>query len=259
MATWNKIRFYYQTMLGSTSSTLTATSTLAGTAVANIYNMLEGDRWEATDATSPQYLTFNGGGINTYDADYLAVIGHNLASIGATIALEHSTTGAWAGEEVVAVTYTPSADTVILQELTAPGAKGHWRLKISGQSAAPYMAICIWGLKTELDYARASYDPYGEDVKANVNISASGYLLGIHRQWSERSMTLEFPDSDSTLYTTVKTWWDAVGLNNFFVAWDLANNPNDVWLMHADQQFRNPLTNGGAFRDITIKLKGRKE
>jgi len=260
MATWEVVKFYWQTMLGSTGSTLTATSTLSGTAVNNIFNMLEGDRWEATDTTSPQYLTYDAGAGNSFDADYLAILGHNLNTIGATVALQYSATGAWAGEEVTVFLVAPTADTVFLQEFTAPGVQRYWRLKISGTlTAAPKMAICIWGLKTSLDYARASYDPNAEDVKANVNLSDTGYLLGIHRRWSERSMSLSFTDADSALYSTVKAWWEGNGLNNFFVAWEHANNPGDVFLMHPDPKFNNPLTNGGAFRDITIKLKGRKE
>jgi len=608
MATWEVVKFYWQTMLGSTGSTLTATSALSGTAVNNIFNMLEGDRWEATDTTSPQYLTYDAGAGNSFDADYLAIIGHNLNTIGATITLQYSATGAWAGEEVDAfigykplhvktpifaddfstslteiqgrwikndggaemsvvsggvqgeqvlslgnntgddmfrgyenesipydetklyrvfarirqtagtgttligvagrdvtdsqwvnaigsnlftsqqfyfaasqalpslgtnlvtngdfetgdatgwsffvdtgagasaslsiVSTSPYAgtynariaitnggstqdniqlhlvsfvslvsgqdyfvrfaakadvgrtinvrvrksatpwtnyglstnvtltttwqlfalrftanttvtdadlqlwlgadnnpidldaiefvkvsdipfteytgyfqgksgshtgvpapdplspgllhtdvefirpllwtnhpleagtyevdefkieevtleDKVILREFPATGKNQHTRLKLTGPfTAAPKMAICIWGLKTSLDYARASFDPNAEDVKANVNLSDTGYLLGIHRRWSERSMSLSFTDADSALYSTVKTWWEGNGLNNFFVAWEHANNPSDVFLMHPDPKFNNPLTNGGAFRDITIKLKGRKE
>ncbi|MFQ5354670.1 MAG: hypothetical protein ACE5DR_06950, partial [Thermodesulfobacteriota bacterium] len=60
MATWEKIKFFYDTMLGGAGSTLTATSTLAGTDVTNIYNMLEVNRWESVDTVDPQYLTWSG-------------------------------------------------------------------------------------------------------------------------------------------------------------------------------------------------------
>jgi hypothetical protein len=121
------------------------------------------------------------------------------------------------------------------------------------------MAICIWGDKTELDYATASYDPYAQNVKANVGLSQGGYVTGIHEKYTERSLALRFADADSTLYDKVKSWWDTSGLKNFFVAWETANNPTDVFLMRPDPKFNNPLTNGGAYRNITINLKGRKE
>jgi len=421
MATWEKVKFYWQTMLGSSGSTLSATSTLSGTDVNNIYNMLEGNRWEATDTTSPQYLTYDAGAGNTATADYIASIGHNFFSAGAELSLEASNDNFTTTEVMDA--YIPTADTVELRELTylvnpdyevwggalpdgwaeeagatisqettiiksgtsaikaivaaagklllvqypdlktgitfwqgktislgawvyasaasvarisifdgagessssfhsgggswefltvtrtinsgattlrisplktstiAGGATvygdkcilkigssvlptdanepfdvanqtgfRYWRRKIGGTlTVAPKAAISIWGNKTELDYARASFDPNAEEIKANVNISDTGYLLGIHRRFIERSMSLSFPDSDQAFYDTVKAWWDGNGLNNFFVAWEHANNPSDVFLMHPDPKFSAPLTNGGAYRDVTIKLKGRKE
>jgi len=146
------------------------------------------------------------------------------------------------------------------------------------------MAICIWGLKTTLDYARASFDPNSQEMKANINISGNGYLLGIHRRFTERQMRLAFPDSDSILYAKVKAWWQTSRLNNFFVAWEHANNPNDIFLMHPDVKMDNPIKTGAIIenssplwggtnwgsqnwsdtpgisrRDITITLRGRKE
>jgi hypothetical protein len=47
-------------------------------------------------------------------------------------------------------------------------------------------------------------------------------------------------------------------MKQFYVAWETANNPDDIFLMRSDGDFNNPLTNGGAYRDITINLKGRK-
>lgn len=260
MATWNKIRFYWSTMLGSTGSSLTATSTASGYTLTDIYNMLESNTWKSAVTTNPQYITYDAGVGNTATADYLAIIGHNLKTIGATITLQYSTDNFSTDVNDAFTGFAPSADTVILKEFTAPAAKRYWRLKISGaMSAAPYMTLCIWGSMTELDYGSAAYDPYEEDVKASVNLSQGGFVTGIHTQYSERSLSLRFEDADSTLYGKVKAWWTGSGLKNFFVAWDTANNPNDVWLMRPDPKYSNPLANGGIYRSITVNLKGRKE
>lgn len=261
MATWAKIKFFWETMLGSTGSTLTATSTASGYTLTDIYNMLETNMWKSGVTTNPQYITYDAGVGNTKTADYLAIIGHNLKTIGATIVLQYSATGAWAGEEVDTFTpFAPAADTVILKEFSAPAGKRYWRLKISGTlSAPPYMTICIWGNKTELDYASSSFDPHAEEVKATINRSYGGYVTGVHTQYTERSMDLRFEDADSALYDKVKAWWDGSGLKHFFVAWESANRPNDIYLMMPDTKFTNPLKTGGAYRDISIKLTGRKE
>lgn len=257
MAVWNKIKFYCDTMLGSTGSTLTATSTASGDYSVNyLYNMLETNMWKAADATSPQYISLHVP--NSKKPNYLAIIGHNLCAIGATIVLQRSPDNATYTDAFTA--FAPAADTVILKEFTAPvSAYDYWRLKITGQTISPYMAICIWGEVTELDYATASFDPHEQDVKANVNLSQGGYVAGIHTQYTERSMTLKFDDADVTLYGKIKTWWETSGLKNFFMAWENANTPGDVFLMRPDMKFSNPLKNGGLYRDITINLKGRKE
>lgn len=422
MAQWAKPKIYWQTMLGSTGSTFVATSTLAGTAVNNIYNMLEGDRWEATDTTSPQYLTYDAGAGNTATMDYLAILGHNLGSTGAELSLEASNDNFTT--TVVLDAYIPSADTVQLRELAylanpdyevwsgalpdgydpinlsgtitkentivksglnavkmviVPGDNGlfaqrpdlktgiafwqgktvslgawvyatvptvvqlsihdgvgeswgvahsgggswefltvtrtisntanqvrlgtvrtkpwpaggtiyadkcifkiassvlstdtnepfdsanmtpfrYTRLKIGGTlTAAPYAAIAIWGNKTELDLATVSFDPYSQTAETVVNLSLGGYVTGVHERYVEREMVIKINDADLATYARLKTWWEASGRKNIFVAYDLANNPNDVFLMYPSKKFSNPFVTGGSYRDITLSLKGRRE
>ena len=262
MATWAKIKFFYDTMLGLAGSSLTATSTATGDySVSYLYNMLEIGAWMAANTNTPVYIAYDAGAGNAKTADYMVIMGHNLKTIGATIVLQYSTSGAWAGEEIgVFAEFSPEADTVILKEFSQSTAARYWRLKITGVlSAAPYMTLCVWGLKTELDYASASFDPYEQEAKANVNLSQAGYVTGVHTQYAERALQLRFDDADATLYGKIKTWWDTSGLKNFFVAWDTANNPTDVYLMRPDAKFSNPLVMGGLYRSISVNLKGRKE
>lgn len=258
---WAKPKIYYDTMMGSAGSTLAATSTATGDySVAYLYNWLEVNSWKAANATTPMYITYDAGAGNTKQADYLAILGHNLKTTGATIVLQYSTDNFTSDVNDAFTAFAPSADTVILKEFTSPGAKRYWRLKITGTlSAAPYMAICIWGLKIELDYATASFDPYQQEVKATANITQGGYVAGIHTQYTERKLDLKFNDADATLYGKIKAWWDSHGLKNLFIAWEITNNPNDVYLMRPDEKFSNPFTSNSAFRDISLSFTGRKE
>lgn len=260
MAAWAKIKFFWETMLGSTGSTLTASSTASGYDAKNIYDMLETTMWKAGSVTPPQTITYDAGAGNTKTADYIIFLGHNFSTAGASVYIEYSDNGtAW----TEAWSTTPTSDKALLAEFTNPGAHRYWRVRLfkspTDFNALPYITICIWGLKTELDYASASYDPDEQETKANVNVSDTGYLLGIHRRYTERSMTLRFEDADSALYAKVRNWWETSGLKNFFVAVDTANRPNDVFLMRPDPKFSNPLKAGGLYRDITVSLKGRKE
>lgn len=139
-------------------------------------------------------------------------------------------------------------------------AKRYWRLKVAGYgTTSPDMAVCIWGDKTELDYASASFDPHHQEETANVNLSYGGYVTGIHTRYTERRLDLRINDADPDLYDKLKSWWDTHGLKNLFVAWDTAKNPSDVWLMRSSGTFRNPFNRTGLYRDINIKLSGRKE
>lgn len=256
MASWLPIRFYYDTMLGSVGSTFTATSTAAGDYLAAyLYNMLEVNMWKAS-STDDQTLSYDAGAGNSKAADYIAILGHNLKTAGVNVYVERSSDNInW----TEAFSWTPSADTVQLKEFSNPGSFRYWRLKMTGASTAVYMTLCIWGLKTELKFASASFDPHEENAKANMNLSQGGYVTGVHKMYSERRLSLKFENANATIYTAVKAWWDANGLKNFFVAWEIANNPNDVYLMRPDVKFSNPLINSGLRRNITINLIGRKE
>ncbi len=259
MAKWNKVKFFYDTMLGSSGSTLAATTTASGHDVADICNMLEVNGWKAADLTDPHYITFDAGAAGQASADYLAIHGHNLASAGASIVLQYSSDNFALDINDAFTPETPATDRTYLREFAGTAQYRYWRLRITGHTQAPYMGICVWGIKTELDYATASFDPHSQEAKAAVNLSYGGYVMGSHTQYIERSMALRFEDADASLYAKVKAWWEGSGLKNFFVAWENANNPGEVFLMRPDPRFDNPLTSGGLYRDITINLKGRKE
>ncbi len=258
MATWNKVRFFYDTMLGAAGSTLTATSAAPGCEAGNISNMIETNMWRASGLADPHYITFDAGAGGGAGADYIVVYGHNLAACGATVVLQYSADNFSADVNDAFVPETPATDRIYLKEFPQTSQYRYWRLRITGHTAVPYMTICVWGNSTELDYASTSFDPHSQDAKANVNLSYGGYVTGIHTQYVERSMALRFEDADEALYARVKDWWETSGLKHLFVAWENANSPDDVFLMHPDTRFDNPLKNGGAYRDITINLKGRK-
>lgn len=259
MTQWAKIRFFYETMLGSSGSTLSASSVATGDySVSYIYNMLETNMWKASSTYSPQLIVYDAGAGNTKTADYLAVIGHNLS--GVTVEIQY------ADNEIdfytAGTAFVPADNNAFLMEFSGAGAHRWWRLRLTksgGFTSTPYLTIAIWGNKTELDYATAGFDPYEQEAKANLIVSETGYLLGIHHKYVERSMTLKFEDADADLYAKVREWWEANGLKNFFVVWEGANSPDDVFLMRPDAKFSNPLKAGGLYRDITISLRGRKE
>lgn len=257
MADWAKIKFYWKTMLGSEGSALSASSTFEGTSVENIHNMLETNRWQAAEGQGPHYITFDAGADMAFPADYLAVSGHNLSTASALVTLQYSADEQ--NYQDAFAPFIPPSDNAFVKEFTNPGSFRYWRVSIDGSAIAPFMYISIWGEKTELDYASASFDPHGQTAKDAVNLSYGGYLTGIHSKYIERSMSIRFEDAEEALYEKVKEWREENGARNFFVAWESFSHPEDVFLMRPEAGFTNPLKPGGAARDITISLTGRRE
>lgn len=278
---WSKVKFYWDMILGKGGNVLTASSTASGYNVANIHNRLDINSWKATASAGTHYILLDTGTGNVPTAaDHFIMGGHNLGTANATLALQ------WSDDNSSFTNIFSEqllSDDVYLKEFTEL-AHRYWRVVITGCSQTPEITHCWWGRKTELDYASTDFDPYAEDVKANTNISYAGYVTGIHTQYTERAMSLKFDDCSETegtqyladgtytaggsitasgatitpLYEKVKQWWDYNGLKNFYVAWEKTNSPDDIYLMRSDTKFSNPLKAGGAYRDISISLIGRK-
>lgn len=256
MAGWAKIKFFWKTMLGSAGSTLGASSTLAGFDVAHIHNMLETNMWAAAETAGPHYITFDAGESAAAEADYIAVSGHNL-SAGAAVTLQYSSGGQAYADAFTP--FTPASSRSFVKEFANPGAYRFWRLRLDNTTAAPFLSVCIWGTGTELDYATAAFDPYGQEVKGSVNLSQGGYMTGTHTHYTERSIPLRFEDADPALYGKISDWWECSGLKNFFILWEPSGHPEEVFLMRPEPRFSNPFKAGGSRRDISINLTGRKE
>jgi len=257
MADWAKIKFYWKSILGSEGSTIEASSTFVTTSAANITSMLETSLWQASQSQGPHIITFDSGAGFAHGADYLAVAGHNFSSSGALVKLQYSQDGTVYQDAFAP--FTPSSDRAFVKEFANPGAFRFWRVVLEGTMSAPFIYVCSLGEMTVLDYASASFDPNEQEVKASVNLSHGGYLAGSHAKHTERSMSIRFDDADSSLYAKVAEWWEGNRGSNFFVAWEISNHPEEVFLMRPEARFSNPLKSGGAARDIVLSLTGRKE
>lgn len=155
-----------------------------------------------------------------------------------------------------AVSFSPADNFPFLKEFTTQD-KRFWRIQLTALTAVPFMGIAYWGDRVEWDYP-ALFDPDAESNKAKVNISPTGYLLGINNKFIERSINLKFrrADDGGTLWTALRNWWINHGLNLLFIAWDTTNHPNDIFLVYPDPRFRGPFTTANR-REVTLTFKGR--
>ena len=157
------------------------------------------------------------------------------------------------------VDFSPSDNLSFIKEFTSQD-KRYWRIKLSDLSVAPYISMAYWGELTEWDYLTAAFDPDAEEEVANLNESGSGVLLGDHIQYTKKEIPVVLSDADDTLYQKVKGWKDGAGLRNAIFAWNKSDYPSDIWVMRRKiKTFKAPFTKGGAYRNISFVLEGRKE
>ena len=98
--------------------TPTATDTDSGTEfdVLNILDWRYETLWKAA-SLGTKYLTVNSGSAQAVDSLFIA--NHNFFTSSATVSVESSTTGAWAGEEVEQLAgFTPPDDKAFIKTFT---------------------------------------------------------------------------------------------------------------------------------------------
>lgn len=255
---WGKPKLLWQHNL----SGLVASSEDSAYPVSNILVRREGKRYRSASTTTPITITFDAGGGNTEKADYLFISGHNLGTIGATIALEYSTTGAWGGEEETADSTSPGDDFTFALYFTQAD-KRYWRLKITGTlSDFPQIAIAYWGEEVEGAYCTAALDPNQQTIKANVGLTAGDVVTGIHEKSRERGPTKydfgQLP-AEGAVPTALRNWFDSIGMAPFGFAWEPIDHSSEVYLMRGDGKQNIPFVKGGLYQQCDITLRGRVE
>jgi hypothetical protein len=218
---------------------------------------MDGNFWKAPDTTT-QVIKHDAGPGLTHTFDFLAIAGHNFAEARPTLTLAYSSDDvAYTTALTIAADSALYNNQMILQEFTQRVYR-YQKLTLSGCLAVPQMSICYWGAAKTLDYVDVSFDPNAIEEKANVNVTETGYLSGLHMQFIERSFKMRWDDADDALYQIIAGLVNAVDLRYFVIAWEPTNHGADVFLMRRDGKFSNPLKQGGARRDITLNLRGRK-
>ena len=255
---WEGITFYWKHVLAN----LAATSTDAGYDVANILDRLDDTRWQAANTATPMYIDISSGpgGGDSLTADFFGMGGHNFGAIGATATLQRSPSGAWAGEEVDVMVNAPSDNKTFIKEIEY-FKEDYWRLKITGSlSDKPYITHCYWGEKTELGFAEDLGDPDAFLDHDIVNFSEEGDLLGVYGTWKEREIIFRFIFKDSSFWEPLVDWRENIDLLRFFMSWEKGEYPTENWLVSRKKgKFRNPVSINGLWREITLRLTGKKE
>lgn len=240
----------------------TATTTAPGYDVLNIRDWRTYTFWQAM-YDGVDYLTVDCGSAKSADA--LGIIGHNLGSAVATVSVESSDTGAWAGEQVERLShFTPWSDACLLK-LFAPASARYWRIKLfTFLSIAPKIAVVCLGSRLTMEkYIQGSFAPDPEKIEGESNRSrGGGHLLGSVMRYHARNIKAQFQHITPAWYAgTFKPAWDAhiSRLKPFFWAWDLTNHPDHVYLAKVPDSFELSAPYDPWRRSLSLELESVKE
>ena len=240
--------------------TLTATDTASGYDVLNIKDLRTYTFWKAASAGTKHITVYCG---SSKSADALGIVGHNLFSANATVSVEYSATGAWAGEELVALAgFTPSDDKAFLKIFTSQSAR-YWRIKIVTASVAAYLAVLILGVKLTFErFLQAEFDPTPEKIESESKKSKTGNLLGSTVNFISRTIKASWKYlTPSWIDSTFKPAWDnhLSQLKPFFWAWDITNHSNEIFFVKISDDFSLSMPYDPIRRNLTLEMEGVKE
>jgi len=226
----------------------------------NIGDYFTWSHWLA-GGVGTKYLTANAGAPT--DADTLLVVDSNLKTVGASVSVESSTDNFASVITERLTPFAPSKDGIFARTFPLASAP-YWRLKITGATAAPGMAVVLLGKRiTFLDPPDGPYIHHNFGVQSNEIVAEYGDPLGELTDYEDFDFSLKVSKIDRTfVLDNILTFWDEhykLGLP-FGFAWDLDVFPGDVYFGKRPRGFRYkmPLKDYSLAESINIRLKGRK-
>lgn len=170
----------YLTMLTGNVTTIADPGSASGYPITNIKDLKSYSLWKSSVLTSPIQIDVDNGGV-AQNADYVALVNHNLFTLGATLTVLADTFTPPTTVRLAA--FTPGEDGVTLRTITAPGALRYWRFTITDPSppfaVAPYIGNLFCGMRTDLpEYMDPGFEPYFDDVEVEGVSSRKGHFLG---------------------------------------------------------------------------------
>lgn len=184
----------YDSMLRLTTTTVTDPGTETGFSITALYDLKAYQFWKSNQTAAAINIDIDTGA-GGKNGDYIALVNHNLFTLGATVRVLADTVSP-AAVQVMAATALPE-DTVSLLTFTAPGAKRYWRITINHAAlpfaSKPYAAEIFLGMKTTLpEYLAPSFDPFFKGVEVSGNRSEGGHFLAATTRGQSHRGTLNF-------------------------------------------------------------------
>ncbi len=224
-------------------ATPVASNTFAGNfSAANIADMRPYTWWKAN--ALPASLSVDSGSIQP--ANYALVYGHNLFTNAATVEVRGSTDN-FVASNVLLGMLTPASDAPFLLEFTTANYR-YWRLNITGAAGnQPAIAIAMIGAALVMPTGLPQgFDPLVRNVNQQIITNDNGHPLGTIVNFESWKQTLKF---DFLAWSWLRATWQPAWRSNlrglpFIFAWDSANYPNELQLVHAGMNYSTPHSSG---------------
>ena len=245
----------YDNVFGS-GLTATDTEATGDYSIDYIHDLRPYTFWKAA-SSGTKYITMDAGAAVAVDA--LAIFSHNLGTASATVSLESSTTGAWAGEEVEQIAgFVPTTDLVIFKTFTQATVR-HWRIKIVTGAIAAEVGVAMIGEALDFPvYPDSPFIPKVESVNVTAEISKGGHLLGVTSRYTPLSfdVNLTYPQM-SWVDGDFKTFWENHGrqVKPFFWAPNLTEWADRVYFVRFPANFSLAVPQSDTTNADSLRLK----
>ena len=173
----------YDNLFDDSGSTITDPGTASGFAIGDIKDHRAFKVWKSSVTTSPINIDIDLGVGNSANPDYIALVNHNLTTLGATVTVQSDDEATYTAPNEAQAAYTPTADAVDFQGFTAIGADRYWRVVITApappHASAPFIGDVLLGVRTTLtEYMQPGFDPFHKQVEVASERSEGGHYLG---------------------------------------------------------------------------------
>ena len=219
-------RIGYQNLFDEPDAVITASKESVLYPKENAYSGFLYDWWSTGDiGTDYLYLKLS----SKKSANYFAVFGHNLGTVGSSVQLQYS------DDEVIWVNatgaYSPAGTEGVFRAFDTIQAK-YWRIKVNSPSQAPLIAVIMLGealvfpWNPDVGFSPASLN--FDDKYSNVQ-SQNGVFLGrsIYRSGTSGRISVDLLDP-----VWIRDVWmpfvQSTRTKPFVFAWDYLNHPTEV-------------------------------
>ncbi len=230
----------YDNLFGKGVPTASSTDAAAAFDILNLFDLRPYTYWQAAAfGTAYLYPNFSG------KADAFGIVGHNLGTAEASVSIEYSATGAWAGEEVEQLaSFTPADDLAILKAFNQ--ADGYWRIKIVTAAVVPFCGVVMIGEALQFPVTPDTpYVPFTEGTKGRAVESKTGQLLGVDISYFPISVKPRWSNLPRTfVFSEYADFWNdhARWRKPFLYGWDLDVFPEHVFFVRHKGKHGTPLS-----------------